>query len=155
VIAHNLFGRVTEDLVYAKVATDRSIGGRKLTATGNMVLNNIFVDTAQPIAWSGTGNTADYNVYVSTRPGSAQVRDSGPHTVAVTGDVQFDERGMRLSWKPGQALDAAPPVAGCPEDFHGRPRTAENNVPGPFLAFSNRATVELIGIGGVPPRDPF
>jgi alpha-L-arabinofuranosidase len=155
IIAHNLFGRITEDLVYAKVATDRSIRGRKLTSTGNKVLNNIVVDAARPIVWSDPSNTADYNVYVSTRAGSAQVRDAGAHTVAVTGDVQFDERAMRLSWKPGQALNAAPPVAGCPEDFHGRARTAENNVAGPFLAFFNPATVELIETGGVPPRDKF
>jgi hypothetical protein len=160
VIAHNLFGRIAEDLVYARVATDRSIRGRKLTSTGNRVLNNIFVDVRKPIASGDPSNAADYNVYVSTQAGSAQVRDSGPHTVSITGDVQFDEREMRLTWKPGQALSAAPPVAGCPEDFYGRARSTENNVPGPFLAFSNPATVELAGFpvlerGRIQPRGEF
>jgi alpha-L-arabinofuranosidase len=148
VIAHNLFGRISDAVVYAKVATDRSIRGRKLTATGNRVLNNIFVDIRMPIASGDPSNTADYNVYVSTRPGAAAVRDSGPHTMVTAGEVQFDEREMRLSWKPERGPAAAPMVAGCPEDFHGRARSAENNVPGPFLAFANAGTVELAGARG-------
>jgi hypothetical protein len=45
IVAHNFFGRVSEELVVAKVATDRSLNGRKLTSTGNRVVktNGLFV----------------------------------------------------------------------------------------------------------------
>ena len=145
VIAHNLFGRITEDLVYEKVATDRSIRGRRLTSTANRVVNNIFVDVAKPIASGDPSNTADYNVYVSTGPNPAQVRDSGPHTLSITGDVRFDERDMRVMWKPVEPLAAVPLVEGCSGDFNGRSRAADTNVAGPFLAFSGPATVEMAG----------
>jgi hypothetical protein len=36
---HNLFARVAENLVVVRVATDRSLGGRKLTSQGNHVQN--------------------------------------------------------------------------------------------------------------------
>jgi len=45
VVAHNFFARVSEELVASKVATDRSLNGRKLTSTGNRVVktSGLFV----------------------------------------------------------------------------------------------------------------
>jgi len=144
VIAHNLIGFIAEDLVFAEVATDRSIRGRKLTSTGNLVVNNIFVDVKKPIASGDPSNVADYNAYVWTRNDAPwQVKDPGQHSVSLAGDVQFDGRELLLTLKLSQPLPPAPPVEGCPEDFFGRARSAEINVPGPFLAFSNVATVRL------------
>jgi len=145
VIVHNLFGLIAEDLVFAGVATDRSIRGRKLTSTGNRVVNNIFVDVKKPIASGDPSNVADYNAYVWTRNDtSRQVKDPGQHSVSLAGDVQFDGRELLLTWKPAQPLPLTPLVKGCPEDFFGRARSVENNVSGPFLGFSNVATVRLV-----------
>src|SRR5208337_1581703 len=41
IVAHNFFGHVGEELVVAVVATDRSSNGRRLTSTGNRILNNV------------------------------------------------------------------------------------------------------------------
>ena len=62
IVAHNFFGRVAEELVVAKVATDRSLHGRRLTSTGNRILNNIIVDQGKPILSGDPSNVADYNV---------------------------------------------------------------------------------------------
>jgi hypothetical protein len=144
VIAHNLFGRIAEDLVFAKVATNRSLHGRRLTSTGNRVLNNIFVDVSKPIASGDPSNVADYNVYVSTRNDApASVRDNGEHTVAISGDVQFNDREMVLMWKPAQPLPSAPMIKNCEQDFFRRDRSADLNVPGPFLGGANPATLRF------------
>jgi len=72
------------------------------------------------------------------------VKDSGQHTVSMAGEVRFDVRELLLTWKPAQPLPPAPPLKGCREDFFGRTRSGENNLPGPFLAFSNAVTVRLV-----------
>ncbi len=123
VIAHNLFGRVAEELVVAKVATDRSLGGRKLTSRNNRVVNNIFVDAAKPLALDD-GNAADHNVYVS-------------------GNVELDTATLLLTWKAGDPLPAGPVLKGCERDFFGRTRDGAETVPGPFVALSHSAALRL------------
>jgi hypothetical protein len=119
----------------AKVATDRTLHGRRLTSTGNRFVNNIVVDAE-------TGNEADYNVYVSTRAEGPAVKDEGAHTVAMTGLARLDE-ALMFEWKPARPLTPAPPVKGCGLDFFGRPRSGEDNVAGPFLALRSAATMRL------------
>ncbi len=123
VIAHNLFGRVAEELVVAKVATDRSLGGRKLTSRNNRVVNNIFVDCAKPLALDD-GNAADHNVFVS-------------------GNAELDTETLLLSWKAGDPLPAGPVLKGCERDFFGRMRDGAETVPGPFVALSHSGTLRL------------
>jgi hypothetical protein len=143
-IAHNLFARIAEDLVFEKVATTRSLHGRRLTSTNNRVVSNIFVDVSRPIASGDSSNTADYNIYVSSKNEAAlQVKDDGEHSMSITGDVQFNDRQLLLSFKPGRALPSAPLVKGCERDFSLQQRPAESNIPGPFLAFANGGTVRL------------
>jgi hypothetical protein len=86
-VAHNLFWRVKEELVFAEVATDRSLGGRKLTSNDNRVLNNIFVDAARPISFADDSNTADFNVYITTPSEDATASDgaAAPGKGAVLG----------------------------------------------------------------------
>jgi hypothetical protein len=49
IIAHNLLANVSEEQVVCMVATDRSLGGRRLTSTGNQIVNNIIADQGKPI----------------------------------------------------------------------------------------------------------
>lgn len=145
IVAHNLFGRIADDLVYEKVATDRELGGRRLTSAGNRVVNNLFVDVSKPIASGDPTNVADYNVYVWTRKTApSDVKGAGDHTVSTTGDVQFDERNLVVTWRSAEPLQAAPTVAGCDRDFFGRTRSEGLNIPGPFIAFSNPTTLNLV-----------
>jgi hypothetical protein len=143
IVAHNFFGRVSEELVVAKVATDRSLNGRKLTSTGNRIVNNVVVDQGKPIFFEDAGNVADYNVYVSTQAGRTAMKDAGEHSVAMQGDVAFDEGRLLLTWKSAAPLPTAPIVRDCELDFFGLQRTADRNFPGPFLGLANPVTLEL------------
>jgi hypothetical protein len=145
IVAHNLFGRIAEDLVFEKAVTDRSVQGHRVTSAGNQVVNNVFVDVSKPIASGAPTNVADYNVYVWTQKAAhPDVRDAGDHTVSMTGDVQFDEHSLVVTWQPAEPLSPAPTVAGCERDFFGRTPGEGLNIPGPFLAFSHPATLNLL-----------
>ncbi len=143
IVAHNFFGRVAEELVVAVVATDRSSNGRRLTSTGNRILNNIVVDQGKPILSGDPSNVADYNVYVSTEAGEDVMKDSGQHSVALHGAVSFDAERWQLSWRPDSPLPTAPLVKNCELDFFQRERIAGRNVPGPFLGLANSAILQL------------
>ncbi len=123
VIAHNLFGRIAEELVVAKVATDRSLGGRKLTSRNNRVVNNIFVDAAKPLALDD-GNRAEHNVNL-------------------TGGVEFDAEKLLLTWKSEAPLPAGPVLKGCERDFFGRQKEGGEAIPGPFIGLSHSGTLRL------------
>jgi hypothetical protein len=141
-IAHNLFYRVSENLVFAGVATSRSLGGRKLTSQGNRVLNNIFVDAAKPIAFGDADNLADFNLYVSTQPGAApKPPPTEKHSEAVTASLVLND--AVLDWKPSHWLPAVPPVPLCNLDFFGRERAAELTVPGPIVSLARAAAIRL------------
>ena len=145
IVAHNLFGHIAEDLVFEKAVTDRSVEGRKVTSARNRVVNNVFVDVSKPIASGDPANVADYNVYVWTsKTAHPDIKDAGAHTVSMTGDVQFDEHRLVVTWQPAEPLSPAPIVAGCDRDFFGRTPGEDLNIPGPFAAFSHPATLELL-----------
>ncbi len=144
VVAHNLFGQVRGDLVLARVATDRSLGGRKLTSNSNRVVNNIFVDAERPINFGDTSNTADYNVYVfTTGAGLIKPLPGETHSVVIQGETRLREKELLLTWHPEGALPPAPAVKGCDRDFAGRERTGEMTVPGPFLGLTRPADFRL------------
>ena len=148
-IAHNLFGLIKEDLVYARVATDRSLGGRKLTSTGNRIVNNIFVDAARPIILNA-GNTADYNVYLSTTSGEPVKPLTGEtHSVSMKGEVRFDGRGLLLTWNPERTLPFVPAIGGCDRDFAGQPWDAGGVTPGPFGALRHSTSVDISSINNI------
>jgi alpha-N-arabinofuranosidase len=87
-ISENLFGHVKEELVYARVATTRSLGGRPLTSTRNRIVNNVFVDAGKPISSGDPSNVAEGNREL-------------PSTA-----VQFDPTTMTLTWNaPGNPPD--------------------------------------------------
>ena len=90
---------------------------------------------------------ADYNVYVSTQAGRAAMKDSGEHSVAIHGDVTFDEDRLLLSWKSASPLPTAPLLKNCELDFFGRERTADRNIPGPFLGWRTRRRCNCGKIG--------
>ncbi|MGO8786041.1 MAG: right-handed parallel beta-helix repeat-containing protein [Terriglobia bacterium] len=143
IVAHNFFGRVSEELVVARVATDRSSNGRRLTSTGNRILNNTVVDQGKPISSGDSSNVADYNVYVSTRAGEIAMKDSGEHSVAIHGEVAFDADRLLLIWRADSPLPTAPLLKNCELDFFGRERKADQNVSGPFLGLAGPATLLL------------
>jgi hypothetical protein len=145
IVAHNFFARVSEELVASKVATDRSLNGRKLTSTGNRVVNNVVVDQGKPILFQDPSNVADYNVYVSTQADRTAVKDAGGHSVAIHAEVTFDEGRLLLSWKSDSPLPTAPILKGFELDFFGLEPTADQNVPGPFLGLANPVTFQLRG----------
>ncbi len=105
-VAHNLFWRVKEEPVFAGVATDRSLGGRRLTSTNNRVLNNIFVDAAHPIRFEDDSNTADCNVYVTTPSEDAVAPDSPIASgAAVSSKGAVSSNGASSSKNAVQPLD--------------------------------------------------
>ena len=142
-IAHNLFGYVSGELVVAKVATDRTLNGRRLTSTRNRFLNNLVIDQGKTIDSSDPSNVADHNVYVSTHENSAPVKDSGEHSISIYAEVKFDPVEMQLSWKIAQPLPTVPAVDYCAEDFFKRKRAIGNTVAGPFTALTNSATLQM------------
>lgn len=142
VIAHNLFSNVSEELVYAKVATDRSVGGERLSSTGNRFINNLIIDQGKSIV-ADPGNVADYNVYVQTKSGREAVKDSGEHSVSSAGEIGFDSKNMLLMWKPVASLHNVPLIKVCNTDFFNLPRTESDNVAGPFQGARNSVTFIL------------
>ena len=144
IVAHNLFGRVKENLIVARIATDRSLGGRRLTSSNNRVVNNIFVDAEKPIDFGDPSNVADYNVYLSTRDqAGAKLLPGETHSVAITGAVELNGRELLLAWSPAQPLPPAPVVEGCDRDFAGRERTGNFTLPGPFLGMEHASSLRL------------
>ena len=143
IIAHNLFANVSEELVFAKVATDRSLGGRRLTSTGNRIVNNLAVDQGKQIVTDDPSNVADYNVYISTKTDKKAAKDTGEHSLAINGEMSFDDDDQLLFWKSGSVLPTVPLVKSCESDFFGRVRTTVQNVPGPFQGMGNPAILKL------------
>ncbi len=142
-VAHNLLARVAEELVMCRVAGERKLGGRKVTSNRNRVFNNLIVDEGKPILFDDPSNVADYNVYVSTQAGQADMTNSGPHSVAMPGEMAFDGDKLLLTWKSVSRLPAAPMMTNCECDFFGRERTPEATIAGPFQALATSATLEL------------
>ena len=143
IIAHNLFGHVTEELVVSKVATDRSLGGRRLTSKGNRFINNLIVGRGKPILFEDQSNVADYNAYISDKQGYAVMKDSGENSVSIPGEIEVDTDNWILSWKSATSLPLAPPVKFCETDFFRQERTQNRNFPGPFLGMENQVTLLL------------
>ncbi len=143
IIAHNLFANVSEELVFARVATDRSLGGRRLTSKGNRIVNNLVVDQGKQIITDDPSNVADYNVYISTKTDKTAAKDTGEHSLAINGEMSFDDDDQLLYWKSGSTLPTVPLVKDCESDFFGRGRTTGQNIPGPFQGMVNTATLKL------------
>ncbi|MGD0227552.1 MAG: right-handed parallel beta-helix repeat-containing protein [Terriglobia bacterium] len=143
IVAHNFFGHVSQELVWAKVATTRSLNGRRLTSTGNRIVNNVIVDQGKPMLSGDPSNVADYNVYASTKASQTGAKDSGEHSVAIQGTATFDADRLLLIWKSDSPLPTAPILKNCESDFFRRERTRDQNIPGPFLGLANPATFQL------------
>jgi hypothetical protein len=101
------------------------------------------VDQGKPIFFEDPSNTADYNVYVSTKAGQSALKDAGQHSVAIHGDVTFDEDRLLLFWKSASSLPTVPVLKHCELDFFRCERTPDQNIPGPFVALTNPATLQL------------
>lgn len=91
-ISENLFGYVKEEIVYARVATDRSLGGRRLTSTKNRITNNFVVAPGKPISSGDASNVAENNVELQAA------------------DVQFDAATLTLTWKAAAPQPEFPQV---------------------------------------------
>jgi hypothetical protein len=143
-VAHNLFGRVKGDLVTARVATNRSLGGRKLTATNNRVVNNLFVESERPLNFGDPSNQASNNVYVNKAGGPGlKPLDGEEGSVVIEGAAGLDDKTLVLTWRPGAPLPATPPIQGANRDFHGRERQTDLNTAGPFSGLQRPAELLL------------
>jgi alpha-L-arabinofuranosidase len=142
IVAHNLIGRTTGDLVFARVITDRSLGGRRLSATGNRIVNNIFVDGRRPLALAAD-NFAGHNVYVTSTSRTAVKPVAGEQqSVELAADVQFDPEKLVLSWRPPeQPLPAVPAIPSCNRNFFGQEMPGESTFPGPLRASTQPESV--------------
>ena len=148
IVAHNLFVNVTEGQVVARVATDRSLGGRKLTSTNNQVINNIIVNPGKPVTFEDPSNIADYNMYISTIESKSVMKDKGANSKVIQGNITLDEDNLFLTWRTSSALPSVPVIKNCEFDFFNNPRNSGYNVPGPFQGLSNLATLQLFdGLG--------
>lgn len=136
-IAHNLFGKVRGDLVVARVATNRSLGGRKLTSTNNRVVNNVFYEAQRALNFGDPSNTAGNNVYVyeSGRTGPQPLAEE-TGSVVIPGEASLNGRDLILRWRPSTALPHAPRIKGCERDFGGNERNEKETPPGPFSGMS-------------------
>jgi len=148
IVAHNLFVNVTEGQVVARVATDRSLGGRKLTSTNNQVINNIIVNPGKPVTFEDPSNIADYNMYISTKESKSVMKDKGANSKVIQGNITLDEDNLFLTWRTSSALPSVPVIKNCEFDFFNNPRNSGYNLPGPFQGLSNLATLQLFdGLG--------
>lgn len=148
IIAHNLITRTTEDVVVARVATDRSLGGRRLTSERNKIVNNLFLDIQKPILFGSRNNEADYNVYATTgEPFDLEKwrqEGWGKHSVSLRSEAQFDPVELIFKWKAEEVLPEVPILKYCTSDFFGQPRDSQKVVPGPFVSLPTSARIELI-----------
>ncbi len=128
VVAHNLIARTREELVYAKVATKRSLGGRPLTAAGNRVVNNLFLDPRKPLALAD-GNDAGSNVYAWT---GREVFEIGgeAESIAVAAKAAFDPSSLTLSLELDLLPGTGEPLVTT--DYFGCSRDVSQSLPGPF-----------------------
>lgn len=143
IVAHNLLVNVTEGQVVARVATDRSLGGRKLTSTKNQVLNNIIVNPGKPVIFADPSNIADYNMYLFTTESKSVMKDKGANSRVIQGNIALDENDLFLTWQTSSVLPSVPVIKNCELDFFNNSRTSELNMPGPFQGFYNMVTLQL------------
>jgi alpha-L-arabinofuranosidase len=144
IVIHNLLANISEEQVVCRVATDRSLAGRKLTSKGNQIFNNIIVDQGKPILSEDPSNLTDYNVYVSTITGNTSAKDNGVHSLAIKGKIAFDENNLLVSWKSALSFPTVPVIMNCELDFFNNDRKQGHNVPGPFQGLSDHVTLNLL-----------
>lgn len=132
-VAQNLIGDTTGNLVRANVATARLLHGRRVTSTGNRVLNNIFVDAETPIAFDSRTNVAAYNTYVETAKQKAEVSHAPGEQHSVTLRAEVTLAKDTLTWQPRTIPADVPAVSGCEKDYYSQTSSANLVAPGPIL----------------------
>jgi alpha-L-arabinofuranosidase len=142
-VVHNLLANVSEEQVVARVATDRSLGGRKLTSKGNHILNNIIVNPGKPVLAEDPTNIADYNFYLSTIAGRTVMKDPGLNSKVIQGEISLDEEKLDLFWKPVTTITSVPVIKNCESDFFNIERTKTHNFPGPFQGLTGPVILKL------------
>ena len=141
-VVHNLFGNVTENQVVARVKTDRSLGGRKLTSVRNQIVNNIFVNPGKPIIADDPSNTADFNAYI-TSSAEELIKDQGQHSVLARGDIRVERDQSGLIIQTDSRLPEVPVIRNCEMDFFNSRRTNGLTIPGPFRRMSDTTRLKL------------
>jgi hypothetical protein len=140
---HNLIAHARTP-VSARVNTDRSLDGVRLTSRGNAVQNNLFYRNAALPQLEDVDNVCDHNVY---GPGCAEDLGGREHP---DWDAHSRSRDLRLTLDPAtlaltlatdRALPDVPAVAASPVD--ARPDARVH--PGPLPAtFVGSVTYELV-----------
>jgi hypothetical protein len=135
IIAHNLVGNCTGPGVQTRVATDRSVNGRRVTSKHNTAVHNLFYRVAEPIRFEDEDNHSDRNVFAnpSRQFDLAAWQQTGRDAASVTVDLdlEFDPSTLELHWA-APALPQFEPVDGVDVDYHNTPRPAQAATCGPF-----------------------
>lgn len=151
VIAHNLVASCTGFGVHTRVATDRSVDGRRVTSRDNRVLNNVFYKTAAPIRFEDDQNFSEHNVFadLSNRFDLGAWRESGRDLESVTLaiDLEFNPETLELQWN-GPPLPQFEAVDHVNVDYRGAKRPGEAATAGPFEErFTAPITLNLQPVG--------
>ncbi len=146
-IAHNLIASCTGPGIHTRVATDRSVNGRRVTSRDNRAVNNVFYRTAVPIRFEDEQNFSEHNVFadLSGRFDLGAWRKAGRdlESVTVEMDLDFNPDTLELGWD-------APPlprflaVDGIEVDYCGDRRVGDTATAGPFAErFRSPVTLHL------------
>ena len=146
-IYHNLVARTTGPVVTARVATQRQLGGRWLTANYNRVLNNLFIDGGQSIHFESNLNETGQNLYVSTREpvniGSESMAETSTHLRA---SLRYNMHMGYLHIKSQTPFPKMPALHEVRRDFYASPLDSDLVYPGPFAKIKDETKL-LLGEG--------
>ena len=136
-VYHNLVANFTGNGIHSIVSTNRSLNGRKLTAENNSVYNNIFINGFLP-KFSAATNTADYNLYVSTKEpnffdlDSLQKAGSENHSQFIRANAGYISQSKYFNWQTDNTVNKIPVLNEIPYDFFNKKRAGQLTFPGPF-----------------------
>ena len=146
-IYHNLIANTTGPVVEARVATQRQLSGRWLTANHNRVFNNLFVNGDIPIQFESDSNVTGYNLYVSTREPRfidlTTLQQSGQEmsSHAMRATMEYNLDAQALTWDAPATLPTVPALPEVSRDFFLHERNDQEVKPGPFISLPQHAII--------------
>ena len=136
-IYHNLVARTTGPVVTARVATQRQLNGRWLTAKDNRVFNNLFIDGGHPVRFESDQNEMGHNLYVTSmepvRPDLSRDRKGADQaSAAMRGAFLFNAQSGFIYWDVADTPEPVPALPEVTRDFFQVAMPAGSAFPGPF-----------------------
>lgn len=135
VVCHNLIAKSAIP-VLARVNTDRSMGGARLTCEHNVVRNNLFYrNVALPVIESAD-NVCDQNVYVGNAGGVDLGGRENPAwdqaSVVMDFEADLTVENWHLTLDLPEPLPAVDAIEACDVDLLGSPVAGDRVQPGPI-----------------------